>query len=284
MLTTDPVPGAPCWADLGTTDTDSAAAFYGALFGWRAHSAGAEAGGYTFLTLPDGRPVAALGPLTEEGARSGWTLYFRVRDVEAVALAVRDAGGAVRSGPMDVFDQGRMAQFTDPVGADFAVWQPGSFHGVGAVGEPGALCWVELNTREPERARTFYERVFGWRVDVTPMPDGQTYSVFLPASGAAAGVTEARGEAGGGAGQPEPDLSFGGLMTMDDSWPARVPSHWLLYFEVTDCDAVAARARQDGGEVLVPPTPIEGVGTFAVLQDPFGAGFSIIRSEPASAA
>lgn len=34
MLSTDYVPGAPNWVDLGTPDVDAAAAFYGAVFGW----------------------------------------------------------------------------------------------------------------------------------------------------------------------------------------------------------------------------------------------------------
>src|SRR5260370_2422701 len=44
MLSTDFVPGAPNWVDLGTTDVDSAVTFYSAVFGWQFQSAGPEAG------------------------------------------------------------------------------------------------------------------------------------------------------------------------------------------------------------------------------------------------
>src|ERR1044072_6169897 len=101
MLTTDFVPGAPNWLDLGAPDTEAARAFYGGLLGWSFESAGPEAGGYGFFT--HGRKtVAALGPLTDAGARSAWTPYFQTPDADATARSVEQAGGrggAARSGP-----------------------------------------------------------------------------------------------------------------------------------------------------------------------------------------
>lgn len=66
MLGTDFRLGSPVWLDLGSPDTDAAAAFYSAVFGWQFVSAGPEAGGYGFFQV-NGKTVAALGPLTEEG-------------------------------------------------------------------------------------------------------------------------------------------------------------------------------------------------------------------------
>src|SRR5689334_5470646 len=134
MLTTRYVPGAPNWIDLGTPDTEATAAFYGPLFGWSLQSAGPQAGGYGFFQL-DGRTVAAVGPLTEEGAAPAWTSYFHTADADATAKAVEQAGGTVRIAPDDVFDKGRMAGFTDPGGAEFAVWQPGTTKGLDLVTE-----------------------------------------------------------------------------------------------------------------------------------------------------
>jgi predicted enzyme related to lactoylglutathione lyase len=57
--------------------------------------------------------------------------------------------------------------------------------------------------------------------------------------------------------------------------------HWLPYFEVTDCDAAAATAAEQGGTVPIPPSSVEGVGRWALLTDPFGATFAVITSEPA---
>jgi predicted enzyme related to lactoylglutathione lyase len=57
------------------------------------------------------------------------------------------------------------------------------------------------------------------------------------------------------------------------------PNHWHVYFGTDDADATAAKAAELGGSVVAPPfdTP---VGRMAVLSDPQGAVFSIIKTAP----
>jgi uncharacterized protein len=160
MLSTNYVPGAPAWVDLGTPDVEAAAAFYGAVFGGEFQSGGPEAGGYGMFTI-DGKVVAAAGPLEAGGAAPAWTLYFHTENANATADAVKQAGGVVTADPLDVFTAGRMAQFTDPGGATFAVWEPGETKGLDAVNDPGTLCWTELYTPDPAAAKSFYQAVFG---------------------------------------------------------------------------------------------------------------------------
>jgi uncharacterized protein len=261
MLTTKYVPGAPNWVDLGAPDVDAAARFYQALFGWQFQSAGPDAGGYGMFTL-DGKTVAAVGPLMEQGARSSWTLYFNAPDANATADAVRQAGGTVRAEPLDVFTAGRMAQFTDPAGALFAVWQPGETVGLDAVTDPGTLCWTELHTIDPTAARSFYQAVFGWITQDVPMGDF-SYTVISPA--------------GGG-----DDSSQGGIVPISPEMTAAgISTLWLPYFEVIDCDAVVAKAAEQGGTVTAPAQDVPGVGRFASLADPSGAAFSVITSAAA---
>ena len=150
MLSTNFVPGAPSWVDLGTPDVEAAAAFYEAVLGWKFQSAGPDAGGYGMFTL-DGKTVAAAGPLGEPGASPSWTVYFHTPDANATAEAVKQAGGSVRAEPFDVFTAGRMAQFADPAGAEFAVWQPGDVKGLDAVNDAGTLAWTE-RYRAPRKA------------------------------------------------------------------------------------------------------------------------------------
>jgi len=45
---------------------------------------------------------------------------------------------------------------------------------------------------------------------------------------------------------------------------------------VDDCDAYAKKITDNGGKVCVPPTDI-AVGRFAVVEDPNGGFFSIIK-------
>lgn len=261
MLTTNYVPGAPVWVDLGTPDIPATAAHFQALFGWEFLSAGPDAGGYGRFVL-DGRTVAAVGPLGEEGAASAWTVYFHTSDADATAKAVEQAGGTVRFGPFDVFDQGRMAGFTDPTGAQFAVWQPGKNKGLDAVSEPDTLCWTELHTTDPDQAKAFYRSVFGWETQDMPM-SGFTYTVISPSGG---------GE----------EASQGGIMGLsEEARSAGVTAHWLPYFEVADCDAVVAKASEAGGTVVMGPADLEGVGRMAALRDRYGAAFSVITSASA---
>lgn len=258
MLSINYLPGAPNWVDLGTPDVEAAAAFYGALFGWTFESAGPDAGGYGMFTL-DGRTVAAVGPLGEPGATSSWTLYFCAPDADATAKAVREAGGTVRAEPFDVFTAGRMAQFTDPAGAQFAVWQPGETTGLGAVTDPGTLCWTELHTTDAAGAKEFYRSVFGWLTEDVPMGDF-TYTIVRPADG-----DDSSGQ--GGIMPLTPEMSGSGMTT-----------RWGAYFEVTDCDAVVAKAGELGGTVIFPAEDVPGVGRMAALADPAGAPFAIITS------
>lgn len=55
------------------------------------------------------------------------------------------------------------------------------------------------------------------------------------------------------------------------------PPHWMNYYAVDDCDAMFERAKGLGATACTPVMEIEHVGRFAVLQDPQGAGFSIIH-------
>jgi|GEM_PF-1577475 len=178
MATTRHAPGTPSWIDLGTRDIEATVGFYGAVFGWTFLSLGARAGGYGFFQL-NGRTVAAAGPLVRENDVPAWTVYFGVTDADATAGSVERAGGVVRFSPMDVFDNGRMAGFTDPQGAAFAIWQPRKVQGLDVVGCPGALLWVELHTSDPAAARAFYGSLFGWRYHETPV-ENFTYTRVSP--------------------------------------------------------------------------------------------------------
>lgn len=247
MLTTDFVPGAPNWIDLGSPDVVATADFYGRVLGWTHVPLGPEAGGYGFFSH-EGRTVAAVGPLSEPGAASAWTIYFATPDADASTRAVEAAGGAVRLEPFDVFTSGRMAQLTDPSGAEFAVWQAGDLLGVDAVSSVGALTWTELHSPDAE-VSSFYRTVFAW--DVVTI-EGAPGSFYRPA-----GTGEGRL-----CGAVVPDSS-----TSDSA------AYWLPYFEVADPDQAAAQA-----DVVVEPYELEGIGRIAVLADPFGARFGVMRS------
>ncbi|MFE4519941.1 VOC family protein [Kitasatospora sp. NPDC056783] len=258
MLNTDFRPGSPVWLDLSSPDSRTSVDFYTALFGWTFDSAGPEAGGYGFFQL-DGRTVAALGPLPDEDASPGWTLYFATVDADRTTALVEQAGGRVRFAPFDVFTAGRLAGYTDPTGADFAVWQPRDTRGLDLVTEEGSLCWTECYSIDAERAKSFYRAVFDWQEQDVPLGEVM-YTVLTPA--------------GGGT-----DDAHGGIMQLGPEHTARgTTSHWLPYFEVPNADASLAIAATLGATVRIPAMDVHGVGRLAQLVDPHGAVFAVITS------
>ncbi len=247
--------GTPSWVDLGAPDPDAAAAFYGALFGWDVAAPTGdddETGAYRMCTLK-GRPVAGIGPSQVADAPPWWTTYVTVADADATAKAVEEAGGATLVEPSDVADLGRMAAFTDPLGAAFSVWQPKQHHGAGLVNEHGALTWNELTVRDVEPAVPFYGAVFGWTAEQNDMGGGMRYTTFKRADDdrAIAGATPMAGD---------------------------VPAHWVVYFAVDDCDATSAKATELGARQVSPSMDIPDVGRFAILTGPQGEVFAIIQN------
>ncbi len=243
-------PGVPCWVDLGTPDMDRAVAFYSGLFGWDVPAGPEEAGGYR-LALLRGRPVAGLGPQMNPGPPV-WSSYVSVESADATAQAVTTNGGQVIVEPMDVMTAGRMAVCTDPAGAFISLWQPGEHPGAGVVNEPGAFSWTELVTTDVEGAKAFYGAVFGWGSETHGDGPG-AYTEFT---------------LGG--------RSIGGMMEKPDMMPAEVPPFWGVYFTVNDTDVAVGHVADLGGALVMGPMDIEP-GRFAVVSDPTGAMFNVIK-------
>ncbi|MCC6606703.1 MAG: VOC family protein [Anaerolineae bacterium] len=245
--------GVFCWVDLSTPDPEGAKAFYAGLFGWEAEDRPIDFGGvYTMLQL-GGKNVAGLGEMQPElkaqGVPAFWSSYVKHDDIEAIAAKMVAAGGTLTFAPMDVMDSGRMLVGTDATGTPFGVWQPTGHIGAQLVNLPNTLVWNELQTRQPDAAKAFYEAVFGW----TSAADENGYVTF-----AANGRMQA------------------GMITMDENWGPEVPHNWSVYFMVEDVAAKAALAEQLGGTILVPPTPAGQMGIFAVVQDPQGGVFNVM--------
>ncbi|MGP9018396.1 VOC family protein [Streptomyces sp. BR1] len=259
MLLSSHVPGGPTWLDLGVPDVDAAVAFYVGVFGWEFEPSGPEGSCYGYFTL-DGKRVAAAGPLTQEGARAAWTVYFRTDDADATVKAVEQAGGTVRFGPYDVFTAGRSAGFTDPAGAEFAVWQPGDHDGFGVADAVGSATWIELYSTDAAAAKEFYAKVFPWRYAPEFALGAHHFTVVRPVGGAA------------------DDVHCAIMQLAPENLAAGSGSEWHPYFEVADCDAVMAAASERGATVIVPPVDVPSVGRVAMFLDPAGAVFAVMRS------
>lgn len=251
-------PGTPCWVDLATPDVEAAARFYGALFGWEVPELpnSAEMGGYR-RAKKNGKDLAGVYPLMEEGQHPAWATYVSVEDAAATAAVIGENGGSTIVAPMDI-GMGHMAVFADPAGAVFGLWQPGSFVGAELVNESGTFGWNELGTRDVDGAKDFYGKVFGWGHQQEESERAGTYTVWTVGEAMVAGMI---------------DIDALGL-------PPEVPPNWLVYFGVEDADAAVETVKANGGDVRMGPIDIP-IGRFAVVADPAGAVFAMMQPNEA---
>jgi len=255
---TEYAPGTPSWTDLATPDVAASQQFYGTLFGWSfdEQSTGNPDMPY-YMCQQGGKDVAGMMKLSAEMQAGGmppvWGTYITVADVEASTAKAKQLGGTVMSEPMDVMDAGRMSVIQDPTGAILCLWQAKGSIGSQIVNEPFSLTWNELMTPDIDKAKAFYDGLFGWKGDTMEMGgDGPPYTVWMLGDGAVGGA------------MPPP---------MDG-----IPANWGIYFAVADCDETVEKAKGLGAQVLNGPMDVPEVGRMAAMTDPQGAMFNVIKN------
>jgi predicted enzyme related to lactoylglutathione lyase len=247
-------PGTHSWADLSTSDVDTAIRLYTDLFGWDITKEDLPDGGVYAMGRIDGKDVAAIGPLQEEQAKMGipphWNVYVTVEDAEQKAKEAEAAGGTILAPAFDVMEFGRMAVIADPTGAVFNVWEPKSNIGAHVLGETNTISWTELTTEDTDKAGAFYAELFGYTL--TPFGEDGNYTVFTSGETQVAGMMK---------------------VPADQMRP-----NWLVYFRTDDPDEVTKKVKAAGGQAYLEPQDMEpGVGRVAVLADPQGAAFGVIK-------
>jgi hypothetical protein len=248
---TDHPPGTFCWLDLATSDAAAAKAFYAGLFGWTFEDVPTDHDVYT-IARRDGQEAVGLFTLTPDMGPPRWQAYVAVTDAEAAVHRAVGLGAQVLMPAMDAMEAGRMAVIQDPTGAALSVWQPKAHRGAAVVNEPGAQCWVELQTGDPAGAADFYGQLFGWGTRASRSVGEGAYDLFT-----------------------RDGSEVAGLIPLAADW-GPVPPNWAVYLGVANCDDAIAEAGRLGGTVLVPPMEVENVGRFAFLADPQGAVFAVI--------
>ncbi|MFC7536089.1 VOC family protein [Sphingomonas sp. GCM10030256] len=119
----------------------------------------------------------------------------------------------------------------------------------------GSFIWYELITPDVDGAKRFYDAVVGWNVaDRSDFPNG--YRMIGRSDGTSAGGI----------------LPLSAEMQEHGARPG-----WLGYVSVDDVDAAVDRMKADGGTALMPPFDIPGVGRVALVADPDGAPFYLMR-------
>ena len=110
---------------------------------------------------------------------------------------------------------------------------------------PNPVVHWEIGGRDLDALASFYRELFGWE-----------------AAGFDANYRLVNLDEGIG----------GGLMRCHD-----MPAYVTIYIAVDDLDATLIKVKDLGGTPLLPPTPIPGVGAFALFQDPEGNTIGILH-------
>ncbi|MXO76046.1 VOC family protein [Altererythrobacter aerius] len=116
-------------------------------------------------------------------------------------------------------------------------------------------------TPDPAAAKSFYDAVVGWEIETaSAMPGGAVdYRMIRRADGGHAG----------GLLVLSPEMVAGG------AGPA-----WTGYVHVPDVDEAAASIVDAGGTVHMDAQDMPGVGTMAMVADPWGAVFYVMQPTP----
>lgn len=126
---TPPAPGTPGhfgWNELYAHDWPAAFTFYQGLFGWRKDTAVDMGPMGTYQLFAPGQGAAAIGGMMSLPGppAPSWLYYVNVDDIDAAGERVREAGGSIQNGPMEVPGGSWIIQAVDPWGASFALVGP----------------------------------------------------------------------------------------------------------------------------------------------------------------
>ena len=118
---------------------------------------------------------------------------------------------------------------------------------------PGKFIWHDLITHDVSAVKLFYAGVFGWKFESLPGTDRYT-------------VIRHNGE------------MIGGIAFSDRKVDGKPISQWVSMMSVPDVDLAASRIRQVGGKVYAGPRDIDDRGRLAIVGDPQGAVFGLVRT------
>src|SRR6266568_4630600 len=112
------------------------------------------------------------------------------------------------------------------------------------------FCHVELNTNDVNKAKTFYTKLFDWKLEDVP----GDYTMIKVGEGTGGGLMK----------NPIPGA----------------PSFWLSYVLVDDIEAATKKAKSLGATVMKDVTEVMNMGWLSIIVDPTGAMLGLWKAKP----
>lgn len=119
----------------------------------------------------------------------------------------------------------------------------------------------EIHAEDPLRAKAFYEKTFGWKMEAW---GGQDY--WLVTTGP----------------DNEPGIN-GGMVRRRGQIDGTAVIAFVCTIDVTDIDKYVADAIANGGQNVVPKMAVPGVGWLTYCKDTEGNIFGLMQNDPAAA-
>jgi uncharacterized protein len=114
---------------------------------------------------------------------------------------------------------------------------------------------VELHTDDVAKAKAFYSRLFGWKLEDEPMPGGGgSYTMIQVGEGTGGGMMKS----------PMPGT----------------PPQWLAYVGVEDVASSTRKAKELGAKIVQDKMEVGGFGWMSVITDPTGATIALWQPKP----
>ncbi len=238
------------WFEVNGAEPEQTAKFYSEVFGWHTE---AVPGNYILIDTHAGKGINGGFGETREGQPPHTAFYVEDPDIQKVLDKAEKLGGKTMVPVTEVPDMVTFAQFTDPFGN-----LVGLVKGEGDVkvseGSNPAVDWIEIVCTEPKKAWDFYKKLFGWKIEGGPGPEGQGLhgSIDTGAQGAR-----------------------GGIGSSPDGQP-----HMTLYAAVDDLKKYLDRAENLGGKTIMQPMQVDPKTHIALFLDPQGTTFGLYRNQP----
>ncbi len=117
----------------------------------------------------------------------------------------------------------------------------------------GEITHIELPSDDLERAKSFYQALFGWAIG--SMPEFPNYGLFRTGQDGVGGAIGLRGET--------------------------APTKPRIYFTVDSIEAALAKVESLGGSIVVEKTDVPGMGWYAAINDSEGSEIGLWEAPPA---